>query len=136
MFASNTCIIPCLRYRETEAALDWLCAVFGFTADKLRAGPDGDLEQARLRLGSGSVLLAPLAGADECEHPWPMPQTEERPDAQRCNLLLVVDDPEALYRRAQQAGTHMLQPLDEDGQGFVCRDPEGHVWSFSRALPW
>lgn len=136
MFTSNTRIIPCLRYRETEAALDWLCAVFGFSADELRTGPEGNLEQARVHWGNGSILLAQLGGDDECEHPWPLPRTDEHPEARRCSLLLLVDDPETLYRRARQAGAYMLQTLDEDGQGFVCRDPEGHVWSFSRALPW
>lgn len=136
MLTTQHRIIPCLRYRETEAAVDWLCAVFGFTAEALSSGPDGNLEQARLQCGGSDILLAQLSGADECEHPWPLPQTDEHPAAQRCNLLLVVDDAERMYRRALQAGAHMLQPLDEDGRSFACRDPEGHVWSFSTAHPW
>ena len=136
MSTSKNSIIPCLRYRETEAALDWLCAVFGFDADELRTGPDGNLEQARLSYGSSHILLAQLAIAGECDPPCRLPLTDESPAAQACSLLLLVDDIEPLYQRAVDSGAHMLQALDEQGSRFVCRDPEGHVWSFSTSHPW
>ena len=28
--ATKSTVIPCLRYRDAVAAIDWLCEVFGF----------------------------------------------------------------------------------------------------------
>jgi uncharacterized glyoxalase superfamily protein PhnB len=33
--------IPCLRYRDTPAAIDWLCEVFGFECQLAVPGIDG-----------------------------------------------------------------------------------------------
>lgn len=48
-------------------------------------------------------------------------------------MYIVVPDPDALYRRAVDAGATIVKGLtDEDygSRGFTCRDPEGVYWSF------
>src|SRR3546814_14831595 len=49
-------IIPCLRYRDALAAIDWLCRAFGFEKHAVYA--DGDtVHHAQLTFGNGMVML-------------------------------------------------------------------------------
>ena len=38
ILATNTTIIPCLRYRDAHAAIEWLCATFGFETSGCLSG--------------------------------------------------------------------------------------------------
>jgi uncharacterized glyoxalase superfamily protein PhnB len=49
------------------------------------------------------------------------------------SAYLVVQDPDAHYKRAVAAGAEIVMPLEDQvqgGRGYSCRDREGHVWSF------
>ena len=49
-------IIPCLRYRDAHAAIDWLCRAFGFEKNAVYA--DGDtVHHAQLTFGNGMIML-------------------------------------------------------------------------------
>ncbi|MGV8222098.1 VOC family protein, partial [Pseudomonas aeruginosa] len=52
--ASNTVasVIPCLRYRDAPAALDWLCRTFGFQRKLVVPGEDGQVLHAELTYAS------------------------------------------------------------------------------------
>ncbi|MNE37047.1 Glyoxalase-like domain protein [compost metagenome] len=55
------------------------------------------------------------------------------------SIYMVVADAAALYRQALAGGAQIVIDIkDEDygGQGFTCRDLEGHVWSFGTYDPW
>jgi len=41
-------VIPCLRYRDAGAAIDWLVRAFGLTEAMVAAGPDGEIQHAEL----------------------------------------------------------------------------------------
>ena len=52
MFRNTTAtIIPCLRYRDASAAIEWLCAVVGFEKHLVVPGPNGTIAHAQLRFG-------------------------------------------------------------------------------------
>jgi uncharacterized glyoxalase superfamily protein PhnB len=47
--------------------------------------------------------------------------------------MVVTDEPDALFARAEAAGARVVRGLtDEDygSRGFTLRDPEGVYWSF------
>ncbi|VTQ12782.1 glyoxalase [Pseudomonas aeruginosa] len=52
--ASNTVasVIPCLRYRDAPAAIDWLCRTFGFQRKLVVPGEDGQVLHAELTYAS------------------------------------------------------------------------------------
>jgi len=53
---NGSTIIPCLRYRDAQAAIDWLQRAFGFHAQAVYA--DGDtVFHAQLTFGSGMIML-------------------------------------------------------------------------------
>ncbi len=73
--SNGSTIIPCLRYRDAQAAIDWLQRAFGFHAQAVYA--DGDtVFHAQLTFGSGMIMLgsadrkAPGASMPRCRTRW------------------------------------------------------------------
>jgi uncharacterized glyoxalase superfamily protein PhnB len=53
-------------------------------------------------------------------------------------LYVRVADTDALYTRAKAAGAEIVRELADTDYGsrdFMCRDLEGHLWSFGTYLP-
>lgn len=130
-------LIPCLRYRDAPAAIDWLCNTFGFRRHLVVDDGQGGIAHAQLCLPDGSGMLM-LGSVVDNEYGRLMHSPAEVGGCTQ-SLYLQVADAEAMYRRALEAGASMVIDIrDEDygGQGFTCRDPEGHVWSFGTYDPW
>ncbi len=133
--ASTAAVIPCLRYRDAPAAVEWLCAAFGFEKHLVVPGEGRTIAHAQLGLGGGMVMLG---SAVESEFNRLMKQPDEAGGATQ-GIYVVVADPDAIYARAKAAGASIeIDIRDESygGRGFTCRDPEGHVWSFGSYDPW
>lgn len=136
--AANTkaTLIPVLRYRDAPAAIEWLCAAFGFERHLVVPGDNGSVAHAQLSFGNGMVML----GSAENESPFGrlMKQPSETGGANTQSVYVVVTDADALYARAQQAGAKIAMEIrDEDygGRAFACHDLEGHLWSFGTYDP-
>jgi uncharacterized glyoxalase superfamily protein PhnB len=107
-------LIPCLRYRDAPAAIDWLCQVFGFERQLVVPGEAGAILHAELKIdtgaGIGMLMLGSAGGRDA----------------------------DAVHARARAAGAAMLIELNDEphgGRGFTCRDLEDHVWSVGTYAP-
>ena len=135
--ASTTAtIIPCLRYRDAPAAIEWLCAAFGFVKHAVYA--DGDtVHHAQLTFGNGMVMLGSADNTSEWGRQIVQPdETGLRETQSPC---VIVADCDAHYVRARAAGATIVQDIaDQDygGRGYSCRDPEGHLWWFGSYDPW
>ncbi|MEM9555439.1 MAG: VOC family protein [Acidobacteriota bacterium] len=131
-------VIPCLRYRDAPAAIDWLCEHFGFEKHLVVPNDDGTIAHAQLRFGGGMIMLGSVLD-DETEFGRLMRQPDEIGGAETQSAYVVVPDADVVYTRAQDAGAEIvLEIKDEDygGRGFSCRDLEGHLWSFGTYDPW
>ena len=53
-------IIPALRYRNGQAAIDWLCKSFGFEKKMVVPGDGGRITHAELVLGNGIIMLGDM----------------------------------------------------------------------------
>lgn len=129
-------VIPCLRYRNAPAAIDWLCNTFGFERQLVVPNPDGTIAHAQLKFGHGMIMLGSVV---ETAFGRLMKQPDEIGGAETQSAYVIVEDPDAIYARAKAAGaTIELDIKDEDygGRGFTCRDLEGHLWSFGSYDPW
>ena len=127
---TGTRLIPALRYRNVDQAIDWLCAAFGFEQREVVVGADGSIVYAYLTLGSAMVLVRPVG---ESALDRLMVQPDEIGGAETQSCYLVVDDADQHCRQAKAAGADILLDVDGDdhgGRGYACRDSEGHVWSF------
>ena len=139
-FARNTkaTIIPCLRYRNAPAAIEWLCHAFGFKKQAVYANTDGTIAHAQLTFGNGMIMLGSVS---ETGSEWGkmIRQPDEIDGAETQSAYLVVSDADAVYAQAKAAGARILLDIkDEDygGRGFTCRDLEGHIWNFGTYDPW
>ena len=136
--AANTraTIIPVLRYRDAKAAIGYLCDGLGFEKHAVYEGEGGKIMHAELSFGNGMIMLGSVAPTEFGEN---MRQPDEIGMKETQSPYLIVTDADAVYQRAKAANFTMLRDIrDEDhgGRGFICRDPEGHVWSVGTYDPW
>jgi uncharacterized glyoxalase superfamily protein PhnB len=129
-------IIPCLRYRNALAAIDWLCRAFGFEKNAVYA--EGDtVHHAQLAFGNGMIML----GSADSTSEWgrQIVQPEEIGMRETQSPCVIVCDADAHYAQAKAAGARIVMDIsDQDygGRGYSCRDLEGHLWWFGSYDPW
>jgi uncharacterized glyoxalase superfamily protein PhnB len=129
-------VIPCLRYRNAPAAIEWLCDTFGFEKNLVVPGENGVIEHAQLSFGNGMIMLASVI---DSEFGRLMKQPDEIGGAETQSAYLIVEDADVVYAQAKAAGaTIVMEIKDEDygGRGFSCRDLEGRLWNFGTYDPW
>ncbi len=135
---TGSSVIPCLRYRDAAAAIEWLCGAFGFEKQAVYPGPDNTIAHAQLSFGNGMIMLGSVQTADS-EFSKTMRQPDEVGGIEtQCPYVVVVDADE-IYQRAKAAGAKIIIDIkDEDygGRGFTCRDLEGRLWNFGTYNPW
>jgi uncharacterized glyoxalase superfamily protein PhnB len=129
-------IIPCLRYRDAHAAIDWLCKAFGFARHAVHEDANGRVEHAQLTCGNGMVMLGEVRDND-------FGRLIAQPDEiggreTQCACVIVVNC-KSHYQQAVAAGANIVDAYaekDYGGAGYSCRDPEGHLWYFGSYDPW
>ena len=133
---TTSTIIPCLRYRDAPAAIEWLCDAFGFQKNAVYA--DGDIvHHAQLTFGNGMVMLGSADNASECGRQIAQPADIGLRETQ--SPCVIVTDADAHYARAKAAGAVIVMDIADQaygGRGYSCRDPEGHMWWFGSYDPW
>ncbi|MGE0023051.1 MAG: VOC family protein [Hyphomicrobium sp.] len=128
--------MPTLRYRDVEAAAAWLQDAFGFQLLSIEPDDSNRMIGAQLVLNNGMVILAQVGvtAYDDV-----MLQPDEIGGAETQSCYIVVADAEAHCAKAKAHGAAIildLQMLDQGGVGYLCRDLEGHLWSFGTSNPW
>ncbi|TIT28591.1 MAG: glyoxalase, partial [Mesorhizobium sp.] len=124
-------LYPTLRYRNAAKMIDWLGEAFGFVVHA-RYGEGDIVQHAELTLGSSMIMLG-TARDDKFGQIIGAPG----PGGGR-SIYVAVDDADAAYAKAKKAGAEILEELTDRDYGsreFICRDPEGNVWSFGTYWP-
>ena len=110
-------VTPYLIVREVPKLLDFLKQAFNAQEIMRLPQPDGTIMHAEVRIGDSAIMMGEAQG----EHK-PMPGS----------IYLYVDDMDAAYKRALQAGaTVQMEPANQfwgDRTAWVM-DPSGHVWT-------
>ncbi len=128
-------VIPCLRYADAPAMIDWLCRVFGFQRHLVVEDGKGGITHAQLTLGNGMIMLG-SARKDEFGQ---MQGTAEALGGNSQSPYLVVEDVDAVARRSEEGGGVITrEPQDEPygGRGASLRDPESYLWNIGSYDPW
>jgi uncharacterized glyoxalase superfamily protein PhnB len=128
-------VIPCMRYRDAPAAIDWLCTTLGFEATLVVPNEDGTIAHAQLSFGNSMIMLGSVF---DTEFGRLMKQPGEVGGFNTQSTYLVVNNADLVYGRVLETGAKILLDIkDEDygGRGFTCRDPEGHIWSIGTYDP-
>lgn len=128
-------VVPCMRYRDAPAAIEWLCLNFGFETQLVVPNEDGTIAHAQLSFGNSMIMLGSVF---DTEYGRLMKQPSEIGDFVTQSTYLVVNNADLVYGRALEAGAKILLDIKDEeygGRGFTCRDPEGHVWSIGTYDP-
>jgi uncharacterized glyoxalase superfamily protein PhnB len=134
--STRVTVIPCMRYRDAPAAIEWLGRAFGFEKQLVVPNPDGTIAHAQLSFGNGMIMLGSVV---DSEFGRLLKQPDEIGGAETQTAYVIVKDADAHYSRAKAAGAKIVVDIkDEDygGRGYSCRDPEGHLWNFGTYDPW
>ncbi len=129
-------IIPCLRYRDARAAIEWLCRAFGFERRAVYESEDGGVEHAQLTFGSGMVMLGEVRDNAFGRH---IAQPDEIGGRETQCACVIVANCKSHYLQAKAAGAVIVDDYaekDYGGAGYSCHDPEGHLWYFDSYDPW
>src|ERR1700727_1704638 len=124
VLASTSTIMPAMRYRDANAAIDWLCNVFGFERHAVYPGPNNTVGHAELTLGGGMIMLG--SGKDD-EFGRGFTSPSEVGDKETRNVYIVVPDADVVYARAKAAGGKIVRELQNTDYGsreFSVKDPE------------
>src|SRR4051812_14057416 len=119
-------IIPYLAYEDAPAALGFLRDAFGFAERFRYPMPDGRIGHAEMTLGDSVLFLASLWKEAGHMSPKDLPGVH-------CQMYCHVDDVDAHFRRARDAGATVINEPSDEGHGertYRAMDLEGHRWIF------
>jgi uncharacterized glyoxalase superfamily protein PhnB len=136
----RSALIPCLRYADAPAAIDFLCAAFGFERQAIYADPEdpGIVHHAQLLLDGNMIMLGSARPSETQDlYRWKTPA--EAGGITMC-VCAVIADPDAHHARALAAGAEIIRPPYDNegypGRAYDARDPEGNVWNFGSYDPF
>jgi uncharacterized glyoxalase superfamily protein PhnB len=120
-------VTPAIIVRDASAAIAFYKRAFGAEEVSRMSGPDGKIMHAEIRIGDSVVMLG------EENEQWGTKSpllTNGNPGS----LHLYVDDADASFNRALEAGATVRYPLEDafwgDRYGKVA-DPFGHEWGIA-----
>lgn len=132
----SSTVVPCLRYRDAPAVIEWLCSNLGFEKRLVIPGKDDSIGHAELTLGDGMVMV----GSELDDAYGQLLTTPGKTGGLQTQTIWIrVNDADTVYARVVESGADIVQPIDDVAQGgraFACRDPEGHVWQVGTYDPW
>ena len=134
--STHPTVTPGLLYHDATVAIEWLCRAFGMKVRLIVPGSPGQVVHAHLTIGNGGIMLSSAEGyafPNMCRTP------KEVGGVGTVEIIVFVEDPDAIYASAVNAGAEILIHIEDKpygGRGFSCKDPEGHVWAFGSYNPW
>lgn len=132
-------VFDALRYERPRTAMDWLVEAFGFEPHSIPAADGEDVRHALLRYGTSLLMISSTRPNDPLKLLPPHLASRSHLGGVHTQVVhVVVADPDAHCERAREAGGEVLEPPSDtcDGaRGYILRDPEGYVWSFSNCTP-
>lgn len=124
-------ITPTLHVENVEEACEFYASL-GFTVEQTIPGPDGEVMQATLRLGSGRILVANLDIVTD--NPSRRNAEQKGPLGLGFTLLVYVPNVNQVYRACGAIGIEADAPVHETPAGdrvFTIVDPFGFNWTFA-----
>ena len=104
-------VVPCMRYRDAPAAIDWLCDTFGFKPQLVVPNEDGTIAHAQLSFGNSMIMLGSVF---DTEYGRLMKQPAEIGQFVTQSTYLVVNNADLVYGRALEAGAKILLDIKDE----------------------
>jgi PhnB protein len=115
------------RVDGAKAAIDFYTTVLGAKEKMTMPGPDGRVGHAELSIGDSLIMLAD-------EFPDMGVRGPRSVGGSPVTIHVYVDDVDATYERAIDAGATALRPVEDKfygDRGGEFEDPFGHRWSIA-----
>jgi uncharacterized glyoxalase superfamily protein PhnB len=128
----NQTFFPVIRYRDPDAAIEWLGRAFGLGERVVYRDDSEQVMHAELELGDGIIMLGQAVPTG-----W-MGGTAPEPLGSTVSLYAVIEDPDSHHDRAVAAGATVVRELTDQSYGsreYSARDLEGNLWSFGTYSP-
>lgn len=120
-------VTPYLIVRDAAAAIDFYKKAFNATERMRLEGPEGKIGHAEIVVEGSRVMMAD-------EHPDMDVLGPQSRGGTTVSLLIYVEDVDARYDQAIEAGGKEIRPLTDqfygDRSGTI-EDPFGHSWSIA-----
>ena len=120
-------ITPYLNVRRAADAIAYYKTAFGAEETMRMEMPDGSIAHAEVRIGDSIVMLAD-------ESPEWGTQSPESLGGTSSGLMFYVENADAVFKRAIEAGGKEVQPMQDqfygDRSGQIL-DPFGHRWTIA-----
>ena len=117
-------VTPVLIYPDVRAAVAWLESALGFE-EQVRIG---DAHRSQLKVGTdGAVVVADVRGDKVAPGGTAVTQL----------VKIRVEDVDAAFARASEAGARVLEELETHTYGersCVVEDPGGHRWELTQTV--
>jgi PhnB protein len=118
-------VTPYLCVEGAGAAIEFYGRVLGTTERMRMETPEGTVSHAELQLGGSLIMLAD-------EFPELGVRSPKAFGGSPVTMSVYVEDVDAVFERALQAGAKVLRPLEDQFYGDRAgqfEDPFGHRWS-------
>jgi PhnB protein len=118
-------VTPYLSVDGASAAIDFYRSVFGATERMRMAAPGGRIGHAELQIGDSVIMLSD-------EYPEMDVRGPKSVGGTPVSLNVYVEDVDAVFGRAVEAGAKPLRPVENQFYGDRSgqfEDPFGHRWS-------
>lgn len=120
-------VTPAITVRDTAKAIDFYTRAFGAEEVGRFEGPDGKIMHAEIRIGDSLIMLGD-------ENPQWGSLSPLSTNGNPGSLHIYVENADATFARALEAGAQIRQPLEDafwgDRYGKVT-DPFGHHWGIA-----
>ena len=129
-------IIPTMRYKNAQSAIDWLCKAFGFEKHLVVQGENNQIAHAQLTYRNSMIMLGSI---NENEYGKLIRTPENLNGFNTQAPYIIVENIDEHYKKAVSEGAEIVIDIkDEDygGRGYSCRDREGYIWNFGSYNPW
>ena len=120
-------VTPYIFYNDGIAAMDWMEHALGFRERMRTVDENGQLRHGEMQRGDALVMLG---SPPDYRNPKEL-------GAVTVGLYLHVDDVDAVYRQAVDAGADVEGPPEDQPYGeriFGVKDPEGHQWWVAKTI--
>jgi PhnB protein len=117
-------VTPYLIVDGATAAIDFYTSVLGATERMRMGAPEGRIGHAELNLGDSVIMLADESPEMDARSPGTV-------GGSPVSLHVYVEDADATFERALEAGAKTLQPVQDKFYGDrsgTFEDPFGHRW--------
>lgn len=133
-------ISSAIFYQDAAAAIDWLCAAFGFEVRLRVEGEGGSIVHSELTYGDGLIMFGSTGDHDGRSFPSASPRSLGGANTQ--SLFLYVDDVVAHCETARAAGAKILDEPEMHDYGeewwtdrtYRAEDLEGHQWWIAQRM--